>query len=373
MELLAFLQHRDEGRQTPGPGLRFFRGLNAPDDGVAVDAIELGEERLGFWTALELGLQLRRYRSLRRRIVGGVPAAIALRAIDLRQSGGSHRSAVDQGECFFAIDLGPHAALSTRDESLQPGCVALRFFQRVDPTVAERDVESLGVGHRFDLRALLGDARPDTRHSRVVLFEPGVEISSRPESLRRLGGLRFFTCRACHVRVPRPVCARCRGRTRRRSACFDPRDLLPPAPARRECCRGRAAPPRRRSRRRQPLPRGGGTGVTSRSVLPASSARTRTTTAVMLSFPPLTLASWISASTILSGLARDISSCWMRRSSTMPVSPSLASKNASPTRASPPKTSGSISSAIPMQRVMTLLCGWRLACSGVSSPASTCS
>ena len=35
------------------------------------------------------------------------------------------------------------------------------------------------------------------------------------------------------------------------------------------------------------------------------------------------------------GSARDISSIWSRRSSTMPVSPSLATRNKSPTRTSP--------------------------------------
>ena len=66
---------------------------------------------------------------------------------------------------------------------------------------------------------------------------------------------------------------------------------------------------RRRTRCRQPCVRAGGIGVTSRSVLVDSAANTRTTTAVMLSFPPFMLASWIRASTIRSGLARDNRSC----------------------------------------------------------------
>src|SRR5690349_3141434 len=110
-------------------------------------------------------------------------------------------------------------------------------------------------------------------------------------------------------RARRQVFWRCLCKTLRQSICAARRDSARPARERKECCRGTAARSWRRCRVRQALVRAGGTGVISRSVVVASAPSTLTTTAVMLSLPPLTFASWISASTILSGFARESSNC----------------------------------------------------------------
>src|SRR3954469_10445415 len=104
MELLAFLQHRDQPGDSLPTSLRFLCRLNAPDDGVAVDAVEAGEEFLRFWIVVQLGFEVRRHRRSRRRIVGGLPAAISFGALDLGEAGGTHLTALDQPQRFFAID-----------------------------------------------------------------------------------------------------------------------------------------------------------------------------------------------------------------------------------------------------------------------------
>ncbi len=88
-----------------------------------------------------------------------------------------------------------------------------------------------------------------------------------------------------------PASSRCHGRTQRRRSSAVRREQVPPAPARIKCCRGIAERFRQRYQNRHPCVRAGGRGVTSRSVLVDSAERTRTTTAVMLSLPPLTFAS----------------------------------------------------------------------------------
>src|SRR2546423_8965203 len=98
----------------------------------------------------------------------------------------------------------------------------------------------------------------------------------------------------------------------------------------------------------------GPVGVSDRG--PSTSA-TSTTIAVMLSSPPRPFASEISACTLRSGVAREISSVWRRRTSTMPVSPPLATRKTSPTFTSPRYVSGSTSWLAPTHRVMTLLYG----------------
>lgn len=111
------------------------------------------------------------------------------------------------------------------------------------------------------------------------------------------------------ARALRPAYARSLDRRRHPSPCSALPALSRQARVRKECCRGRAARLPRPSRDRHPCAGAGGIGVTSRSVPVDSAERTRTTTAVMLSLPPLPFASWINASTIRSGLARDTSSC----------------------------------------------------------------
>src|SRR5256885_17194257 len=101
MKPLAPLQHRDQPVDALATSLRFLCRLNAPDDGVAVDAVEAGEEFLRFRMAVQFGLEVRRDCRPRWRIVGGLPAAVVLGALDLGEAGRTHLTALDQSQRFF--------------------------------------------------------------------------------------------------------------------------------------------------------------------------------------------------------------------------------------------------------------------------------
>jgi hypothetical protein len=169
---LAFLQHLNESGKTLRTGLRFLGRVQPPENRVPVRGADGCKERLRFRMPVELRLEIHRDCRRRRRIVGGIPSAILLRALDLGESTRPHLPALYERECLFAIDLRPDALRPAGHETLQPAGVALWSFQRVDPTVTKRDLDGFGIGDGFNARRLLCESHPDPTGSVLVFREP---------------------------------------------------------------------------------------------------------------------------------------------------------------------------------------------------------
>src|SRR5947209_20461659 len=103
------------------------------------------------------------------RVVRGVPLTVRLRAVHSLEAGWLHAAALDETLHFLAVDLRPDAPLAARRELLEPGRVVERLLLPVDPAVAERDLERLGVRHRFDGPRRLGDPQPPAARLGLLL------------------------------------------------------------------------------------------------------------------------------------------------------------------------------------------------------------
>ena len=123
------------------------------------------------------------------RVVRGVPLTVRLCAVHGRESGLLHAAALDETLRFLAVDLRPDAPRAARRELLEPGRVVERLLLPVDPAIAERDIERLGVRHRFDVRRSLGDPQPQAGGVGVLPGEPRFPCHGVLEQAhRQLGG-----------------------------------------------------------------------------------------------------------------------------------------------------------------------------------------
>ena len=104
VDRFARLEHRNELRQTPCPRLRPFGVLKPEEDGVAVLAAQLGEERACLGAKVELALEIVGYNAATLSLVRGFPSAVGLRPLNLGQTGGAHPPLPDQTFCFLAVD-----------------------------------------------------------------------------------------------------------------------------------------------------------------------------------------------------------------------------------------------------------------------------
>lgn len=109
MQLLMPFQHVGEILDALGAGLGFFSGLNPEQDSVAITAVEGSEKcsrpRIGVQRRLEIG----RHGRAARRVIGSIPTAVALGALDFLQTGRRHPSTLHQQQGFVAVDFGPDA------------------------------------------------------------------------------------------------------------------------------------------------------------------------------------------------------------------------------------------------------------------------
>src|SRR2546423_3534071 len=290
MQGLSFLQHLDKRPGQTLAGLCFLGGVKPPDDRIAVRRVDCVEKSLRAWVLVQRSLKIRVNGGILWGIVGCIPPSIVPGAFDLLQSGRLHSSASDQAQRFLAIDLRPNAAGAPRNKSLQPRGFAFGFFLAIYPPVTESDLHGFGIGDGFHAGCFLRDAHPESIGGGLMLSQPRFPRLPVFEcSDYRISGLTFHAWFPGRVR--QRVFARCPDRKRRRQSCAPLRAPGLPAPARTECYRGKAVRRRQRNRCRHPCVRAGGIGVTSRSVFVDSAANTRTTTAVMLSFPPFMFAS----------------------------------------------------------------------------------
>src|SRR5439155_7167529 len=109
-------------------------------------AVERREELARLLVARERALEVLRHDRVPRAVVGRLPATVRLRALDLREPRRLHQPGLDQPRRRLAVDLRPLAPRPPRKEALQ----VIRLVEpprlRVDPAVAERNLERLGVG-----------------------------------------------------------------------------------------------------------------------------------------------------------------------------------------------------------------------------------
>src|SRR5262249_54752898 len=145
VDFAGALEHLQEIGEAPRSGFGLLRLLQPVEDRVAVGAIQPLEEAPRLRVALERPLQILGHRGGARRIVGAFPAAVGLRALDLRHPGRSHPARRDERARFLAVDARPKTRFRARAEFLQPERIALRTLLPVDPSVAERHVERFGI------------------------------------------------------------------------------------------------------------------------------------------------------------------------------------------------------------------------------------
>src|ERR1700704_4585001 len=140
-------QHRHVLRYPPGPGLGALGVADPVQDRVPVHAAQGREERAGGIVAGQLALQV--FRNARGPLarIGGIPPAVLPGPLDLAHPGGLHPARLDQIGRLVVIDLRPAAARPAGREALQPVLVVERALLAVDPAVAERHLERLGIGH----------------------------------------------------------------------------------------------------------------------------------------------------------------------------------------------------------------------------------
>ena len=79
-------------------------------------------------------------------IIGFFPTSILLGTQHFLEPTVFHSSGFQQSRCLLAVDLRPDASLAPRSESLQPSAGVLRLLLCIDPSIAERRFQCLGVG-----------------------------------------------------------------------------------------------------------------------------------------------------------------------------------------------------------------------------------
>src|SRR5262249_61671955 len=107
------------------------------EDGVAVVALQRGEEGRGVRVGVELALEILRHGGLALGVIGGLPAAVPLGALDLRVPRRLHATVLDERRRLLAIDLRPLAPRAAWGEFLQPEFRVESPLLAVDPAIAE--------------------------------------------------------------------------------------------------------------------------------------------------------------------------------------------------------------------------------------------
>jgi hypothetical protein len=126
---LATLEHVDELRQLTGSFLGGYCLVQAMEDGVAVDAVEGGDEADGILVGVRGHLEVARELGVTLRSLGSIPAAVGLGALDVGKPGRLHAPLRHQGECAGAINLRPaapgHAGRESDQEMVEIDIVQL--------------------------------------------------------------------------------------------------------------------------------------------------------------------------------------------------------------------------------------------------------
>src|SRR5437763_5190944 len=181
VDRLAGLQHRDELRESARAGLRLLGVLQAVEDRVAVLTAEPEEELLRLRAGGELTLEVVGNGDSALALVGRLPAAVRLRALDLGEACRAHPAGGDEALGLLAVDLRPPAPRLSRREPLEEVVLVERLALAVDPPEAERALEHPRVAHALDAGVLLGDLEPDARRGGVVRLQPLLPLAGGSE------------------------------------------------------------------------------------------------------------------------------------------------------------------------------------------------
>src|SRR5205807_6462603 len=133
---------------------------DAVEDGVAAGTLECLEERRSLLISVKGCGQVVGDRGGALRLVRLGPAAVCLRPLDLGEAGRLHVPGGDERLGLPAVDPGPLAAGTAGREALEPPGLVVGALLAVDPSVAEGDVEGLGVGDGVVARSRLGNLHP---------------------------------------------------------------------------------------------------------------------------------------------------------------------------------------------------------------------
>ena len=190
MNALARLEHGDELRQPAGARLGPLGVLQAVQDGVAIAAVERVEERAaprGSASAAARSSGTTRC-SGRRRRRSQRPSARA-RSTSASPAGCIAPGAIS-ASALARLTFDHFAARPPRHEALDEWVSSRLAHLRVDPAVAERGLQRLGVRDAGDARAAAGEADPHALGERSSLRrQDGLPRGARGElALRRRGG-----------------------------------------------------------------------------------------------------------------------------------------------------------------------------------------
>src|SRR5437763_3355699 len=169
---LAASQHLDELVDALGPRRRALGVADPIEDGVAAGTLECLEEGRSLWIGVQGRREVVGDGGCALRLVRLGPAAVGLRRLDLGEAGRLHLPGGDERLGLPAVDPGPLAAGTAGREALEPPGLVVGALLAVDPSVAQSDVEGLGVGDGVVARSRLGNLQPQPLRGAVVGSEP---------------------------------------------------------------------------------------------------------------------------------------------------------------------------------------------------------
>jgi hypothetical protein len=182
MQLFVPRQHGDELLNALCSGFRLLCGLKAVDDGVGVALVQCFEKCFCFPVLTQLSQKIIRRHGVARRVIGSFPPTVKLRRFDGFQSRWSHLAGFHQAFGVLSIDLRPPAPGASGSEPLEPGVLVKLLFLTVDPPIAKRLIEGLGVSYGRLAGPLLIDSQPYAIGLSMVLGKPTAKFCWRLEA-----------------------------------------------------------------------------------------------------------------------------------------------------------------------------------------------
>ena len=181
MYRLAATQHVGVLFDSLRARLGLLRFMNAIQDRVTVNSVELIEVAPGGWIAIEHRLEIFRHLSRALRRICRLPSAIEFRLLDLLQPGRLHAAELDQNRRPSAIELRPLTFRTSRRETDQPIVGIEAVGLPVDPSVTERAVDCFPFRNALDAGRCLGQLQPHALRRARLLLEPILPRGARCE------------------------------------------------------------------------------------------------------------------------------------------------------------------------------------------------
>ena len=160
MEGLAAAQHARVFFDPLRACLGLLRFMNAIQDCVTVDPVELIEVAPGGRIAIEHRLEIFRHLSRALRRICRLPSAIEFRLLDLLQPGRLHPAELDENRRPRAIELRPLTFRTSRRKTDQPIVGIEPVGLPVNPSVTERAVDCFPFRNARDAGCCLGQLQP---------------------------------------------------------------------------------------------------------------------------------------------------------------------------------------------------------------------